>query len=77
MTYLVSVIIPTFNSGPYLREAIESVLNQDYTNLEVIVVDDGSTDDSIGEISDLLSAIILIKMENNCSATARNAGILA
>ena len=77
MTYLVSVIIPTFNSGPYLREAIESVLNQDYTNLEVIVVDDGSTDDSIGEISDLLSAIILIKMENNGAATARNAGILA
>lgn len=43
---LVSVIIPFFNVEPFLRETIESVFNQDYTNWQLILVDDGSTDDS-------------------------------
>ncbi|HEY0055293.1 MAG TPA: glycosyltransferase family 2 protein [Pedobacter sp.] len=45
-TPLVSIIIPIFNSGRYITETIESVLNQRYTNWELILVDDGSTDDS-------------------------------
>ena len=43
----VSVIIPSFNHAPYLRECVDSVLAQDHPQLEVIVVDDGSSDGSV------------------------------
>ena len=42
-----SIIIPNFNEGKYIRECLESVFNQTYKNYEVIVIDDGSTDDSL------------------------------
>ncbi|MCS3904319.1 glycosyltransferase involved in cell wall biosynthesis [Methylohalomonas lacus] len=42
----ISVIIPAYNRGRYIRQTVESVLNQTYTNMELIVIDDGSTDDS-------------------------------
>lgn len=44
---LISVIMPCFNAAPYLAEAVGSALNQSYGNVEVVLVDDGSTDDSI------------------------------
>ena len=73
---LVSVIIPTYNKSQYLREAIKSVLNQTYKNIEVIVVDDGSTDNTkeiVESFND--SRIIYIFQENKGPAIARNTGI--
>ena len=43
---LISVIIPVYNTHSFLREALDSVVSQTYTNLEIIIVDDGSTDGS-------------------------------
>jgi len=73
---LVSVIIPTYNKSQYLREAIKSVLNQTYKNIEVIVVDDGSTDNTkeiVESFND--SRIIYIFQENKGPAIARSTGI--
>lgn len=75
---LVSVIIPVYNVKPYLAEAMDSVLSQTYPNLEIIVVDDGSTDGS-GEICDRYaekdSRITLIRQENKGLSGARNTGL--
>ena len=51
MEELVSVIIPVYNVEAYLRECVDSIVNQTYKNLEIILVDDGSTDNS-GKICD-------------------------
>jgi len=71
---LVSVIIPTYNRGWILKEAVESVLNQDYDAFELIVVDDGSTDDT----RDILSAynnITVLDQPNQGVSAARNRGV--
>ena len=73
----ISVIIPTFNRGNLIRNSIKSVLNQTYKNLEVIVVDDGSTDntkDVVDKLED--ERIKYIKLEENKGGSnARNIGI--
>jgi glycosyltransferase involved in cell wall biosynthesis len=74
---LVTVIIPAYNSGVYLKEAVESALGQDYPNLEVIVIDDGSTDHSLSLLTPYLNRIFIITSENFGAASARNLGILA
>lgn len=72
---MVSVIITTYNRRRFLREAVLSVLKQDYQDRELIVVDDGSTDDSHNEVEDLL--VTYIRKENGGISSARNKGIEA
>jgi len=71
----VSVVIPAFNAGPFLRPALLSVLADPSAGLEAIVVDDGSTDGSLASIADL--PVRVIRQENRGEAAARNAGVLA
>jgi len=75
----ISVIIPTYNGSRNIRRAIQSVLNQDYPNIEIIVVDDASTDDTVAvvkSIKDSRLKLIVHKVNKNGSA-ARNTGIKA
>ena len=71
---LVSVIIPCYNHASYLNQAIQSVIGQSYSHLEIIVVDDGSTED-IKLITDQYSQVIYIRQNNQGLCSARNTGI--
>ncbi|HEX5732936.1 MAG TPA: glycosyltransferase [Blastocatellia bacterium] len=73
---LISVIIPCYNQARYLGEAINSVNDQAYSNLEVIVVDDGSTDET-PEVAARYSQVKCIRQENQGLAAARNRGVEA
>jgi glycosyltransferase involved in cell wall biosynthesis len=72
---LVSVVIPAFNAEAFVGEAIESALAQDYEPVEVIVVDDGSTDGTAAVASRY--PVALLSQENGGQAAARNAGVAA
>lgn len=74
---LVSVVIPTYNSAKFLIQALDSVLNQTYPNYEVIVIDDGSTDNTSKAIEHWRSQINYIYQNNQGVAAARNRGIEA
>jgi glycosyltransferase involved in cell wall biosynthesis len=71
----ISVIIPCFNNGKYLRECLDSVLSQTFQDFEVIVVDDGSADDSPSIIKSYGSRVKYIRQNNKGPSSARNAGI--
>lgn len=71
---LVSVIIPTYNRASTVSNAIDSVLNQTYTNFEIIVVDDGSKDNT-ADVLKQYDTIISVSKENGGQASARNAGL--
>ena len=73
----VSVILPTFNRRGVVTEAIDSVLNQDYADLELIVVDDGSTDDTPRLLSVYGDRLNCIRQANRGVSAARNAGVRA
>lgn len=76
---LVSVIVPVYNVERYLRDCVDSVLNQSYHNIEVILVDDGSTDSS-PELCDSFTIdprVSVIHQQNGGLSAARNSGIKA
>jgi glycosyltransferase involved in cell wall biosynthesis len=71
----VSVIIPTFNRGWIIREAIDSVLLQNYPHVELIVVDDGSSDNTAAILSSYGEQLQTIRQPNQGVSAARNSGI--
>ncbi|MBW2668721.1 MAG: glycosyltransferase [Deltaproteobacteria bacterium] len=71
----VSVIIPTYNRGWIIKEAIDSVLAQDYTEFELIVVDDGSTDHTADVLDSYRNVIKVLSQKNKGVSAARNRGI--
>lgn len=70
----VSVVIPCYNSAPYVTQAIRSVLAQTYDDYEIILVDDGSTDDLIAALNPVINKIRYVKQNNAGTAAARNRG---
>lgn len=73
-----SVIIPVYNAEPYLRKCLDSVLTQGFQNMEVILINDGSKDNSediIKEYQKKYSNIVYLKQENHGQASARNNGL--
>lgn len=74
---LVSIIINNYNYGRFLSEAIDSVRNQTYPHIELIVVDDGSTDNSREIIASYKQQIIPVLKDNGGQASAFNAGFMA
>ncbi|WP_374286007.1 glycosyltransferase [Lactococcus sp.] len=76
---LISVVVPVYKVEKYIEECIKSIINQTYTNIEVIIVDDGSPDNSIEVIKDLLEdkRLRVISQKNQGLSAARNTGIRA
>ena len=77
MNPLISVIVPVYNVSPYLREALDSLIHQTWKNLEILLVDDGSTDGS-GEICDEYARdprVRVFHQENRGLSGARNTGL--
>ena len=75
MSDLVSVVIPVYNSEQFLKESIESIINQKYSNIEIICIDDGSTDNSLEILKSYSDQISIISQKNHGLASALNAGI--
>lgn len=77
---LLSVIVPVYNVRKYIEKCLESILSQDYKNLEVIIVDDGSTDGSDQVVEAYMSRhkrVRMLRVNHSGNGTARNVGIQA
>jgi glycosyltransferase involved in cell wall biosynthesis len=75
---LVSVVLPAYNAAPFIRRTLESVLAQTYEKLEVLVVDDGSTDATIDIVKEMAARdqrVVLLRQPNRGVAAARNLAI--
>ncbi len=72
---LISVVMPCYNAEIYIRNAIDCVLNQTYTNIELIVIDDGSTDDSKTILNNYHDRITILEQSNQGPYPARNLGL--
>lgn len=70
-----TVVIPVYNQGSYLAAAIKSVLDQDYPAIEMVVVDDGSTDETASVIQSFAARVLSIPQSNHGAAHALNTGI--
>lgn len=78
MKKLVSIIIPCYNDGDFIEHAVQSILDQTYSNKEIIVIDDGSNPETKKVLNKLEHKIdLLITQENNGPSVARNNGITA
>ncbi|MYL26184.1 MULTISPECIES: glycosyltransferase [Halomonadaceae] len=77
MPPLVSVLIPAYNVAPYIREAVDSIINQTYTNLEIIITNDGSTDDTLKIAQEYTEdpRVKVFSQENQGLSSARNNAI--
>jgi glycosyltransferase involved in cell wall biosynthesis len=71
------VIIPTFNRSNTIVDAVQSVMDQTYGSIEIIVVDDGSTDATLEKLRDFSSRITLLRQQNEGPSAARNHGVKA
>lgn len=71
----VSIVIPAYNAAACIQEALASVFEQTYTDFEVVVVDDGSTDATVEEVQRWGDRVTLIRQDNRGPGAARNAGI--
>ncbi|MDU1983260.1 MAG: glycosyltransferase family A protein, partial [Enterococcus casseliflavus] len=77
----ISIIIPMYNGEKYIGECLNSLMNQTYKNIEIIVLDDGSTDDSIEVGNEVINkntsrVIRLVSKSNGGQSSVRNAGLL-
>lgn len=75
MSGRVSVIIPTYNYGHYISDALDSILDQDFPDIEIIVIDDGSKDNTKNILNGYKHAVKYIYQENSGLSAARNIGI--
>jgi glycosyltransferase involved in cell wall biosynthesis len=73
---LVSIVIPAYNCSQFINETLDSVYRQTYRNIEIIIIDDGSTDNTKAVLSPHIGNIKYFYQKNKGTATARNTGIL-
>lgn len=79
MTPLVSLVVTSSNHGPYIAAAIDSVRRQTYANLEIVIVDDGSTDETVSYLQDSenVADLVVLRQPRTGQSAARNRGLNA